>query len=73
MRIFVPAKALTLILTTRSMAAFAPCELTQVPHGAAGCSAAHTPASMRAACLQRACGILSGPEGPGPALGRWSK
>ena len=41
MRIFVPAKALTPILTTRSMAALAPCELTQVPH-VAGCSAAHT-------------------------------
>ena len=32
MRIFVPAKALTPILTTRSMAALAPCELTQVLH-----------------------------------------
>ena len=58
MRIFVPAKALTPILTTRSMAALAPCELTQVLHGVAGCSAAHTgPASMRTACLQQACGI----------------
>ena len=52
MRIFVAAKALTSILTTRSMAALAPCELTQVLHGVAGCSA-----SMRAACWQQACGI----------------
>ena len=51
MRIFVLAKALTSILTTRSMAALAPCELTQVPHGVAGCSAAHT----RRACAPRAC------------------
>ena len=51
MRIFVAAKALTSILTTRSMAALAPCELTQVLHGAAGCSAAHT----RRACAPHAC------------------
>ena len=51
MRIFVPAKALTSILTTRSMAALAPCELTQVLHGVAGCSAAHT----RRACAPHAC------------------
>ena len=51
MRIFVAAKALTSILTTRSMAALAPCELTQVLHGVAGCSAAHT----RRACAPHAC------------------
>ena len=55
MRIFVPAKALTPILTTRSMAALAPCELTQVLHGVAGCSAAHV--DTRRACFQQACGI----------------
>ena len=53
MRIFVPAKALTPILTTRSMAALAPCERTRlgVLHGVAGCSAAHT----RRACAPHAC------------------
>ena len=51
MRIFVAAKALTSILTTRSMAALAPCELTRVLHGVAGCSAAHT----RRACAPHAC------------------
>ena len=50
-RIFVAAKELTSILTTRSMAALAPCELTQVLHGVAGCSAAHT----RRACAPHAC------------------
>ena len=53
MRIFVLAKALTSILTTRGMAALAPChcEPTRVLHGAAGCSAAHT----RRACAPHAC------------------
>ena len=51
MRIFVAAKALTSILTTRSMAALAPCELTQVLRGVAGCSAAHS----RRACAPHAC------------------
>ena len=51
MRIFVPAKALTSILTTRSMAALALCELMGVLHGVAGCSAAHT----RRACAPHAC------------------
>ena len=51
MRIFVLAKALTSILTTRSMAALAPCELTRLGlHGVAGCSAAHT----RRACAPHA-------------------
>ena len=53
MRNFVAAKALTSILTTRSMAALAPCELTQVLHGVAGCSAAH--ADTRRACAPHAC------------------
>ena len=53
MRIFVAAKALTSILTTRSMAALAPCELTQVLHGVAGCSAAHV--DIRRACAPHAC------------------
>ena len=59
MRIFVAAKALTSILTTRSMAALAPCELTQVPLGVAGWALAlgcPYPARMRAACLQQAAG-----------------
>jgi hypothetical protein len=56
MRIFVAAKALTSILTTRSMAASAPCELTQVLHGVAGYSAAHT----RRACAPHACSKLVG-------------
>jgi hypothetical protein len=44
-------RQMTSILTTRSMAALAPCELTQVLHGVAGCSAAHT----RRACAPHAC------------------
>ena len=51
-RIFVAAKELTSILTTRSIAALAPCELTQVLHGAAGCSAAHV--DTRRACAPHA-------------------
>jgi hypothetical protein len=56
MRNFVAAKALTSILTTRSMAALAPCELTRATWRCwlLGCP---YPASMRAACLQQACGI----------------
>ena len=60
MRIFVAAKALTSILTTRSMAALAPCELTQVLSTwrcwLLGCPCGYS-ASMRAACLQQPCGI----------------
>jgi hypothetical protein len=56
MRIFVPAEALTSILTTRSMAASAPCELASATWRCwlLGCP---YPASMRAACLQQARGI----------------
>jgi hypothetical protein len=56
MRIFVAAKALTSILTTRSIAASATCELARATWRCwlLGCP---YPASMRAACLQQACGI----------------
>ena len=56
MRNFVPAKALTSILTTRSIAASATCELARATWRCwlLGCP---YPASMRAAYLQQACGI----------------
>jgi hypothetical protein len=60
MRIFVPAQALTSILTTRSTAASAPsrCELARASATwrcwLLGCP---YPTSMRAAYLQQACGI----------------
>ncbi len=57
MRIFfLSAKALTIILTTSSMAASAPCELASAT-GWCWLLDCPYPASMRAAYLQQACGI----------------